>query len=120
MLAWLSVRQPNKTMSILPKLGLAILYFIAIVYVLLIALPSIYCLRHGCRGPEGDIFMPAFFLTPLGAITTAICLYNAIQQIRKRQSWSWVFWPLAIIFAIVLLGAIAFIALLIYHLTFHR
>jgi hypothetical protein len=28
--------------------------------------------------------------------------------------------PRAIIFAIVLLGATAFIALLIYHLTFHR
>jgi hypothetical protein len=104
----------------LGKLGLAITYFIAIVYVLLILLPSIYCLRHGWRGPEGDAFMPAFFLTPLGTIATAFSLYNAIQQIRKRQSWSWVFWPLAIIFAIVLLGAIGFIALLIYHLAFHR
>jgi len=105
----------------LRKLGLAISYFIAIVYFLLILLPSIYCLQHGCRGPgEGDAFMPAFFLTPYGAIATAFSLYNAIQHIRKRQPWSWVFWPLAIIFAIVLLGAIAFIALLIYHLTFHR
>jgi hypothetical protein len=104
----------------LRKLGLAISYFIAIVYILEILLPSIYCFRHGCRGPEGDIFMPAFFLTPIGTIATGFSLYNAMQQIRKRQSWSWVFWPLAIIFAIVLLGAIAFIALLIYHLTFHR
>ncbi len=104
----------------LQKLGLAITYFIAIVYILSIVSPSIYCLQHGCRGPEGDAFMPAFFLTPVGAIATAFSLYNAIQQIRKRQSWSWVFWPLAIIFAIVLLGAIAFIALLIYHLAFHR
>jgi hypothetical protein len=104
----------------LVKLGLGLLYFVAIVYILSILLPSIYCLRHGCTGPEGDAFMPAFFLTPLGAITTAICLFHAIHQIRKRQSWSWVFWPLAIIFAIVLLGAIAFIALLIYHLAFHR
>jgi hypothetical protein len=104
----------------LRKLGLAISYFIAIVYIFSILLPSIYCLRHGCRGPEGDAFMPAFFLTPIGTIATACSLYNAIQQIRKRQSWSWVFWPLAIIFAIVLLGAIAFIALLIYHLAFHR
>jgi|SRR5579863_4773746 hypothetical protein len=104
----------------LRKLGFAISYSIAIVYILSILLPSIYCLRHGCRGPEGDAFMPAFFLTPYGAIATAFSLYNAIQQIRKRQSWSWVFWPLAIIFAIVLLGATAFIALLIYHLTFHR
>ena len=104
----------------LRKLGLAISYFIAIVYIFSILLPSIYCLRHGCRGPEGDAFMPAFFLTPIGTIATACSLYNAIQQIRKRQSWSWVFWPLAIIFAIVLLGAISFIALLIYHLAFHR
>jgi hypothetical protein len=64
--------------------------------------------------------MPAFFLTPVGTIATAFSLYNAIQHIRKRQSWSWVFWPLAIIFGIVLLASIGFIALLIYHLTFHR
>ena len=64
--------------------------------------------------------MPAFFLTPLGAIATAFSLHNAIQNIRKRQSWSWVFWPLAIIFAAVLLGAIAFIALLIYGVASHR
>jgi hypothetical protein len=104
----------------LRKLGFAISYFIAIVYFLSILLPSLYCLRHGCRGPEGDAFMPAFFLTPLGTIATAVSLYNAIQQIRKRQSWSWVFWPVAMIFAIVLLGAIAFIALLIYELTIHH
>ena len=104
----------------LRKLGLAITYFIASVYFLSILSSSIYCLRHGCRGPEGDAFMPAFFLTPVGTIATAFSLYNAIQQIRKRGSWSWVFWPLAIIFAIVLLGAIAFIALLIYELTIHH
>ena len=56
----------------LRKLGFAISYFIAIVYFLEILLPSIYCLQHGCRGPEGDAFMPAFFLTPLGAIATAV------------------------------------------------
>jgi hypothetical protein len=105
----------------LRKLGLATSYFIAIVYVLSILLPSIYCLRHGCRGPgEGDAFMPAFFLAPIGTIATAFSLYNAIQQIREKQSWYWVFWPLAIIFAIVLLGAIALIALLIYYTAFHH
>ena len=104
----------------LRKLGFAISYSIAIVYILSILLPSIYCLRHGCRGPEGDAFMPAFFLTPVGTIATAFSLYNAVQQIRKRQSWSWVFWPAVVIFAIVLLAAIGFIALLIYHLTFRR
>jgi|SRR5580693_6989018 hypothetical protein len=104
----------------LRKLGLAITYFIASVYILSILSPSIYCLQHGCRGPEGDAFMPAFFLTPVGAIATAFSLHNAIQQVRKRQPWSWVFWPLAIIFAIVLLGAIAFIGRLIYQLSIHR
>jgi len=105
----------------LRKLGLAISYFIAIVYILSILLPSIYCLRHGCRGPgELDAFMPAFMLVPLGTIATAFSLYNAIQQIRKRQSWSWVFWPPAIIFAIVLLAAIVFIAWVIYETASHR
>jgi hypothetical protein len=104
----------------LRKLGVAISYFFTSVYILSILLPSIYCLRHGCRGPEGDAFMPAFFLTPVGTIATAFSLYSAIQQIRKRQSWSWIFWPLAIIFAIVLLGAIAFIALGIYQIASHR
>jgi Ni/Fe-hydrogenase subunit HybB-like protein len=107
--------------SMFRRLGLTISYFIAIVYFLAIVLPSIYCLRHGCRGPgELDAFMPAFGLTPVGAIATAFSLRNAIQQIRRRQSWSWVFWPLAIVFAIVLLGAIAFIAWVIYQTASHR
>jgi len=102
------------------KLGLWISYFVAIVYFLSILLPAIHCLQHGCKGPDLDAFMPAFMLTPLGAITTAFSLRNAIQQIKKRNSWSWAFWPLAIIFAIVLLGAITLIALLIYFTAFHR
>ena len=90
----------------LRRLGLAISYFIAIVYIFSILLPALYCFRRGCRGPgELDAFMPAFGLTPFGVIATAFSLQNAIQQIRKRQSWSWAFWPLAIIFAVVLLGA---------------
>lgn len=104
----------------LRRLGLTILYFISIVYILLIVLPALYCYQHGCHGPELDGFMPAFFLTPLAGITTGFCLYNATQNIRKRDSWSWIFWPLAIIFAIVLLGVLAFIALLIYYLASHR
>ena len=104
----------------LRRMGLAISYFVSIVYALWILLPSVYCLRHGCRGPDLDAFTPAFFLTPVGTIATAFSLHNAIQHIRKTQSWSWVFWPLAIIFGIVLLAAIGFIALLIYHLIFHR
>lgn len=104
----------------LRKIGLGISYFVAIVYILSILLPSIYCLRHGCRGPELDGFMPAFFLGPWGAVATAFSLRNAIQQIRKRQSWSWVFWPLAIIFVVVLLGTIAFFAWVIYETVSHR
>lgn len=104
----------------LRKVALGISYFITTLYIFLIVSPSIYCLQHGCRGPEGDIFMPAFFLTPLGGIATASSLLHAIQQIRKKDAWSWMFWPLAIIFAIVLLGVIGFIALLIYHLASHR
>jgi hypothetical protein len=103
------------------KLGLAISYFIASVYVLSILLPSLYCLRHGCRGPgELDAFMPAFALIPFGTIATAFSLHNAVQQIRKKQSWSFVFWPPAIIFAIVLLGTIAVVAWVIYETAFHR
>jgi hypothetical protein len=105
----------------LRRLGLAISYFVSIVYVLSILLPSVYCLRQGCRGPaELDAFMPAFGLTPFGAIATAFSLHNAVQRIRKRQAWSWVFWPLAILFATVLLGVIAFIVWIVYETASHR
>ena len=105
----------------LRRVGLAIAYFIASVYILSILLPALYCLRQGCKGPgELDAFMPAFLLTPIGTIATAFSLHNTIQHIRKRQSWSWVFWPLAIIFAIVLLGAIAFITWVVYETAVHR
>jgi len=106
----------------LHKLGLGIAYFIATVYVLSIVLPWLYCFQHAwCKGPgEGDAFMPAFFLAPLGTIVTAFSLHNAIQHLRKRQSWFWVFWPPAIIFGIVLLGTLAFIAFLIYQMAVHR
>jgi hypothetical protein len=105
----------------LRKIAIAIAYFIATVYILAILLPSIYCLQHGCKGPgELDAFMPAFMLGPVGAISTAFTLRNAIQHIRKRSSWAWVFWPLAIIFAIVLLGTIAFVGWMIYQTAVHR
>jgi hypothetical protein len=105
----------------LRKLGLAILYFLAIVYFLSILLPSIYCLRHGCKGPaELDAFMPAFMLIPFGGMATAFSLRHAIRQIRERQPWLWVFWPLAIIFVIVLLATIAFIAWMVYETAAHR
>ncbi len=124
MLTWLSVRRENKARGAghVTQAGLAISYFIAVVYLLLILLPLLYCYQHQwCKGPgEGDGFMPAFMLTPLGAIATAFSLHNAIQHIRKRQAWSWAFWPLAIIFALVLLGVSAFIALGIYYIASHR
>jgi len=105
---------------VLRKLGLAIAYFVAIVYILSILWASIYCLQHGCRGPgELDAFMPAFMLTPFGGIATAFSLYNAIQHIRKGE-WSWVFWPLAIMFGVVLLGAITLIAVVTYYTAFPR
>ena len=112
---------PTAIGATLRRLGLAISYFVSIVYVLSILLPSVYCLRQGCRGPaELDAFMPAFGLTPFGAIATAFSLHNAIQHIRKRQSGSWVFWPLAILFATVLLGVIVFIAWIVYETASHR
>ncbi|MGC2446074.1 MAG: hypothetical protein WA477_00410 [Candidatus Sulfotelmatobacter sp.] len=104
----------------LRKVGLAISYFIATVYIFTILLPAVYCYRHGCKGPELDAFMPAFALTPFGAIGTAFSLRNAIQQIRRKSSWSWLLWPLAIIFAIVLLGVIALVAVGIYYTASHR
>src|ERR1700689_3038388 len=103
------------------KVGLGILYFIAILYLLMILLPTVYCLRHGCRGPgEGDAFMPAFMLIPIGSIATTFCLRNAILHIRARHSLSWLYWPLAIIFGIFLAGSVGFILLLIFMLKFHH
>lgn len=105
----------------LRKVGLAIAYFIAVVYFLSILLPAIYCYQHGCKGPgEGDAFMPAFMFTPAGAIATAFALLNSIQHIRKKDRWRWIAWPLAIVFAIVLLSIVAFIGLMAYELAIHR
>ncbi len=105
----------------LRKVGLAISYFIAFVYIFSILYASLYCYQTGCRGPgELDAFLPAFGLTPFGAIATAFSLQDAIRHIRRKQQWSWAFWPLAILFAIVLLGVIALIAFLIYYTASHR
>jgi hypothetical protein len=104
----------------LRRLGLALAYLIAFVYIVLILLPSVYCLQHGCKGAgEGDAFMPAFFFIPLGAMGTAFSLYNSIQNIR-RGSLPWVFWPLAVLFAAVLLGIAAFVILMVFELATHR
>ena len=105
----------------LRRLGLAIAYSVAAVYILSILLPALYCLQHGCRGPgELDAFMPAFALTPFGAIATAFCLRNCVQEIRKNDPKSWLFWPLAIVFSVVLFAVVALIGLVIYHTAFRR
>jgi hypothetical protein len=103
----------------LRRVGLTISYLIAIVYILSILFAADYCFRHGCKGPELDAFMSAFMLTPVGAIGTAFSLHNAIKNIRKGNSWSVFFWPLAIVFAMVLVGVIAFVALMIYEAAVH-
>ncbi len=104
----------------LRRVGLAVSYFIAAVYIISILLPAMYCLRQGCRGPgELDAFMPAFMLTPLGSIGTAFSLRNSIQHIR-RKSWSRAFWPLAVIFAIVLLGIAGLTSWIVYETAIHR
>ena len=105
----------------LRKIGVAISYFIAIIYILIVVMPLAYCLQHGCRGPgEGDAFMPAVLFIPLGGIASAFSLHNAIQHIKGRQPWSWAFWLPAIAFGMVLLGILAFIMLMIYELASHR
>lgn len=105
----------------LRKLGLAIAYFMATVYIALIVWPTLYCYQHQwCSGPgEGDAFMPAFLFTPACAVALAFCLRNAVQNIRKAR-WPWLFWPLAIIFAVVLLGIIVLVAIIVYYTAFHR
>lgn len=103
----------------LRRIGLAICYGIAIVYILSIALPALYCYQHGCRGPELDGFMPAFMLTPVSGMATALSLTHAIYKIRKNES-AWVYWPLAIVFSIVLLGVLGLIAAFIYYTILRR
>ena len=104
----------------LRKVGLAISYFISIVYIILIVWPALYCYQHGCHGPELDGFMPAFFLTPLAGVTTAFSLRNAIQNIKKNDSSSLVFWPPAIVFSIVLVGIVGLIAWIVLQTAFHQ
>lgn len=97
----------------LRRVGLTISYFVAIVYIFSFLLPLFYCLPN-CQGPVLDAFLPAAALTPFGAIASAFSLRNSIQNIRKRQPSSWLFWPLAIVFSIVLLAVIALTGLVVY------
>lgn len=95
------------------RLGLAISYFVAIVCILSFVVPLLYCLPN-CEGPGLDAFLPAAALTPFGAIASAFSLRNCVQNIRRGEPSSWLFWPLAIIFSIVLLAVIALIGLVVY------
>jgi hypothetical protein len=98
----------------LRKLGLGISYFLAIAYIISFLVPFsllLNCLPNCGNGL--DAFLPAAALTPFGAMGSAFALRNSIQNIRKRQSL-WLFWPLAIIFAIVLTAVIIAIALVVY------
>jgi nitric oxide reductase large subunit len=104
---------------VLRKLGLAVSYVITTCYIFSILMPSFYCLSHGCKGSEIDAFMPAFLLTPIGAIATAFSLHDAIQRIRMKQL-RLVFWPLAILFSTMLLGVIALVGFVVYHTAFRR
>jgi hypothetical protein len=104
----------------LGKAGLAISYFVAIVYVLSILFAADYCIRHGCKGPDLDVFMPAFALTPFGAIGCAFCLRDSIRRIKARGRSSGLFWPLAFVFAAVLLCVISLIVWMIYETAFNR
>jgi hypothetical protein len=105
----------------LRKIALAIAYFIAIIHVLLIVLPGLYCYQHGCKGPgEYDAFMPAFILIPASGIATAFAWRNAMQNIRKKHSWSWAFWPLAFIFGALLLSMTVVVVWVVYETVHHR
>lgn len=64
--------------------------------------------------------MPAFLFTPGGAVATAFAFGNAVQNIKKKQAGSWIFWPLAIIFVCVLLGVIGLIGLFFYYTVAHH
>ena len=101
------------------KIILAFSYAITAIYILSILLPALYCYRHGCKGPDLDAFMPAFLFTPGGAITAIFCLIDTVQRIKKKQAL-WLFWPLAIIFSLVLLGVVVLIALVIFHTVLRR
>ncbi|HEX8813887.1 MAG TPA: hypothetical protein VF753_00145 [Terriglobales bacterium] len=105
--------------TVFRKVGLGIAYFVAILYILLIVSPAMYCLQHKCWGPDLDGFMPAFFLSPWATVAMGFTLGNAIQHIRKKQS-VWLFWPLVIVFAIVLLATIALLAWIFFFTAFHR
>lgn len=99
----------------LRKLAIALSYFIALLYALSILLPVVLCLLQGCNGPgELDAFLPAFGLTPFGVVATVFSLRNAIQNIGKKHSPTWILWPFAILFVIVLACDVAFIMWIAY------
>jgi hypothetical protein len=105
------------------KLGLGISYFFAFAFIISFLVPLSFlleCVRlyglQPCQGPDLDAFLPAAALTPFGAVGTAFSLRNSIQNIR-RHSRPWLFWPLAVIFSIVLLGVAVMIAVVVFYDT---
>lgn len=110
----------------LRKLALGVSYFFATAFIISFLVPfsslmdCVYSngLQH-CQGPDLDAFLLAAALTPFGTIGTAFALRNALHNIRKKQSL-WLFWPLAIIFSIVLLGVLAMIAIVVIDDIFHK
>ncbi len=88
------------------KLGVIISWLVAVLYALSLILPTGYCLIHGCRGAQGDTFMPAFFLTPFGILATIVAFISAVRNIKDKHPLSGAYWPFAIVFASVLLGMI--------------
>jgi hypothetical protein len=113
------------------KIGLGISYFFAIAYIISFLVPfslllecvRLYGLQH-CQGNGLDAFLPAAALTPAGTIGAVFSLRNSIQNIR-RHSRPWLFWPISIVFAIVLLGVAAMIVIVIVYdirgnLALHR
>jgi hypothetical protein len=115
----------------LRRIGLGLSYFLAITYLISFLVPLsflLYCIQlhslASCEGSGLDAFLPAAALTPFGAMASAFSLRNATQNIRKR-SRLWLFWPLAVIFSMVLLGVSAMIAIVIFYdihgnLALHR
>lgn len=103
----------------LRKIALGVSYFFASAFLVSFLVPFsflMYCVHlHGlkhCQGPDLDAFLPAAALTPFGTIGSAFCLRDAIQNIRKRR-FPWLFWPLAVIFSLVLLGVAIMIAVVV-------
>ncbi len=95
------------------RLVLIIAYIIGGLWILSLVLPASYCLQHHCSGPDYDGFMPAFAIAPIGGLAALIALPHAIQG-TKKQTWSWVFWLFAVVFAINLASVALFVVIAVF------